>query len=125
MSNTMTRKEFASAVVSTISSIHHFYREVDRLITGLRDRLAEQPDSLKLLPGVFTKAGQNETRRIIRNEYGALFAPEIGEEDEGDEDVEENEDEGDDPEEELNQGPRKGTPAQVGANQPLLAVRIV
>ncbi len=125
MSNTITREDFASAVASAITSVHHLYREVDRLITGLRDRLAEEPNSFKLLPGVFTKAGQNQTRRIIRNEYGALFAPEIGEDGEGDEDEEENDDEGDDQEEEVNHSLRKGVPAQIGATQPLLAVRVV
>ncbi|WP_348263275.1 hypothetical protein P8935_01660 [Telmatobacter sp. DSM 110680] len=125
MSNTITREEFASAVASTIASTHHLYREVDRLITGLRDRLAEEPNSLAFLAGVFGKAGRDQTRRIIRNEYGALFSPAIGEDDEGDEDEDEIEDEGDEPEEELDHKPLKGIPAQIGANQPLLAVRIV
>jgi hypothetical protein len=124
MNNTTTREEFASAVASTISSIHHLYREVDRLITGLRDRLVEEPDSFSFLVGIFSKAGTNQTRRIIRNEYGALFAPIIGEDDDGDEDEDEVEDDGDEPEEELNHK-RKGTPAQIGAKQALLAVRIV
>jgi hypothetical protein len=125
MSNTITREEFASAVGSTISSIHHLYREVDRLITGLRDRLVEEPDSLSFLVGVFSKAGPSQTRRIIRNEYGALFAPIIGEDDDGDEDEGEIEDDGDEAEEELNHKSRKGTPAQIAAKQALLAVRIV
>jgi hypothetical protein len=125
MSSAVTREDFASAVASAISSIHHLYREVDRLITGLRDRLAEEPDSLALLGGVFSKAGRDQTRRIIRNEYGALFAPEIGEDDEADEDEDEIEDEGDEPEEGVNLKPRKGTPVQIGADQALLAVRIV
>jgi hypothetical protein len=125
MSNTITREEFASAVGSTISSIHHLYREVDRLITGLRERLVEGPDSFSFLVGIFGKAGTNQTRRIIRNEYSALFAPIIGEDDDGDEDEDEVEDDGDEPEEELNHKPGKGTPAQIGAKQALLAVRIV
>lgn len=125
MSNTITREEFASAVASAISSIHHLYREVDRLITGLRERLVEEADPLSFLVGVFSKAGPSQTRRIIRNEYGALFAPISGEDDDGDEDEDEVEDEGDEPEEELNHKPRKGTPAQIGAKQALLAVRIV
>jgi hypothetical protein len=124
MSNTITREEFASAVASTITSVHHLYREVDRLITGLRDRLVEEPDSLPFLAGVFSKAGPSQTRRIIRNEYGALFAPIIGEDDDG-EDEDEVEDDGDEPEEELKHKPLKGTPAQIGATQALLAVRIV
>jgi len=125
MSNAITREEFASAVASAISSIHHLYREVDRLITGLRDRLAEEPNSLAFLAGAFSKAGRDQTRRIIRNEYGALFTPAIGDDDEVDEDEDEIEDEGDEPEEELNHKPRKGIPAQIGASQALLAVRIV
>jgi hypothetical protein len=125
MSNTITREEFASAVASTISSTYHFYREVDRLITGLRDRLVEEPDSLSFLVGVFSKAGSSQTRRIIRNEYGALFAPIIGEDEDGDEDESEIEDDGDEAEEELNHKSRKGSPAQIGAKQALFAVRIV
>src|ERR1035441_6417369 len=63
MSNSITREEFASAVASTITSVHHLYREVDRLITGLRDRLVEEPDSLPFLAGVFSKAGGSRPRR--------------------------------------------------------------
>jgi hypothetical protein len=125
MSNTITREEFAAAVISAISSVHHLYREVDRLIAGLGDRLAEEPDSLVLVPGVFRKAGRAQARRIIRNEYGLLFTPEIAEGDEGDEDEDEGEDEGDEPEDEVNQKARKGAPAQIGAAQSLVAVRIV
>ena len=71
---------------------------------------------MSFLVGVFSKAGPSQTRRIIRNEYGALFAPIIGEDDDGDED---------EAEEELNHKSRKGTPAQIAAKQALLAVRIV
>jgi hypothetical protein len=125
MSSTITREDFASAVASAIKSVHHLYREVDRLITGLCAQLAEEPDSLVLIPGVFRKAGSAQTRRIIRNEYGLLFALKIGEEDDGDEEEDEVEDDGDEPEEEPNRKPRKGTPAQLGGEQALLAVRIV
>jgi hypothetical protein len=124
MTNTITREDFASAVASAISSVHHLYREVDRLITGFCAQLAEEPDSLVLLPGVFRKAGTAQTRRIIRNEYGLLFAIKIGEDD-ADEDEDEIEEDGDEPQEELNQKQRKGTPAQLGGEQALLAVRIV
>jgi len=125
MSSTITREEFASAVASAITSVHHLYREVDRLITGLCAQLAEEPDSLVLLPGVFRKAGPSQTRRIIRNEYGLLFTFKIGEDDDGDEDEDDVEDDGDEPEEGLNHKPQKGTSAQIGANQALLAVRVV
>jgi hypothetical protein len=125
MSNTITREEFASAVGSTISSVYHLYREIDRLITGLRERLTEEPDSLPFLVGVFSKAGSSKTRRVIRNEYGGLFTPKAGEDVDGDEDEDEIEDDGDEPEVELNHKPQKGTPAQLGAEQALLAVRIV
>src|SRR5579863_1682749 len=110
MRSSITREEFASAVVSTILSIHHLYREVDRLITGLREQLAEEPNSLTVLAGAFGKAGKDQTCRIIRNEYGALFTQAIDQDDEGDEDEDEIEDEGDEREEELNNKPRRGIP---------------
>jgi len=125
MSNTITREEFASAVASAISSVHHLYREVDRLITGIKDRLEEERDPLSILAGVFSKAGPSQTRRVIRNEYGGLFASKMGDDVDGDEDEDEIEDDGDEPQEELNQKQRKGAPAQFGAEQALLAVRIV
>jgi len=125
MSKTIAREEFASAVASAISSVHHLYREVDRLIIGIKDRLEEEGDPLSFLAGVFSKAGPSQTRRVIRNEYGALFDPKTGEDDDGDEDEDEVEDDGDVPEEELNHKPQKGTSAQIGAKQALLAVRVV
>ena len=47
MSSTITPEQFASAVAAAISSVRHLYSEVDRLVIGLRERLADEPDSLR------------------------------------------------------------------------------
>src|ERR1017187_1299467 len=100
MSGTITQEQFASAVASAISSVHHLYREVDRLMSGLREGLAEEPEPLAPFIG-FAKACRNQTRLVIRNEYGALFVPIASNVEIGDEDDEEgSDDEGDDTEEE-------------------------
>jgi len=127
MTNSITREEFASAVAATISSIHHLYREVDRLITGISDRLLEEPDPLKLYGGAFRKAGRDQTRRMIRDEYSALFVPAMGNDEDGDdeEDEEEEPEEGDEAEEEDLITKKKRTPPQIRGDESLLAVRIV
>jgi hypothetical protein len=126
MSSTITREQFASAVASAISSVHHLYREVDRLMSGLRDRLADEPDSLSPVSLTFAKAGRDQTRVIVRNEYSALFAPTVSDDEGGDEDEEEFDEEGDETEDE-DTGVKKSkrAPAEIAANVPLLAVRIV
>ena len=126
MSNTVTREQFASAVASAISSVHHLYREVDRLMSGLRDRLADEPDSLSPVSLTFAKAGRDQTRLMVRNEYSALFAPTVSDDEGGDEDEEEFDEEGDEAEDEdMGLKKSKRVPAEIAANIPLLAVRIV
>ena len=126
MSNTITREQFASAVASAISSVHHLYHEVDRLITGLRESLAEEPESLNPIRGTFGKSGRDQTRLIIRNEYGALFASMLNDEDGGDENEDDAEDEGDEVKTNI-PVPRVASalPPEIASSQPLLAVRVV
>ena len=50
MSDT-TREEFSSAVAAAISSVHHLYREVARLIAELREALSEEPGALTPVRG--------------------------------------------------------------------------
>ncbi len=124
--STITREEFASAVAAAISSVQHLYREVDRLIVGLRDMLAEEPNSLIPVRGTLFKLGRDQSRLVIRNEYGSLFAPAIIDEDdedteEEDEEIDENAEEADD---DVETGRRKRRPAEIAADQPLLALRI-
>jgi len=126
MSSSVTREQFASAVASAISSVHHLYREVDRLMSGLRDRLADEPASLSPVSLTFAKAGRDQTRIVVRNEYSALFAPTVSDDEDGDEDEEEFDEERDETEDEdigLKKGKR--SPATIAASVPLLAVRIV
>jgi hypothetical protein len=120
----ITREEFAAAVAAAVSSVHHLYREVDRLIVGLRDALAAEPCPLTPVRGTLGKSGRDQGRFVIRYEYGTLFSAQPSDEealgeDEDEEDVEEaDEEEG---------GPRvhKYKPREIVAGQPLLAVRIV
>jgi hypothetical protein len=124
MSDPTKRQEFAAAVASAISSIHHLYREVDRLMSGLREHLAEEPDPLSFVGGTFAKAGRDQTRLTIRNDYGALFGPAIA--DEVDEEDEEFEDEGEEVEDENAKAKnKKRPPVELAANEPRLAVRIL
>jgi hypothetical protein len=125
MNSTVTREQFASAVSSAISSIHHLYREVDRLVSGLREHLAEEPNSLTMISGTFSKGSRDQARLIVRNEYGALFGPAISDDEASDEDEEEIDEEGDEAEDEDGSAKRKRTPAQIAADEPLLGVRVV
>lgn len=124
----ITREQFAAAVATAISSVYHLYREVDRLMVGLRESLAEEPDSLLAVRGTsMGKAGRDPGRLVLRYEYGTLFGPAMLdesdlEEDDEDEGDEEGDDEGDNEDEGGKRKKRK--PADIAADQPLLAVHI-
>ena len=122
--SSVNREQFASAVASAISSVQHLYREIDRLIVGVREMLSEAPDSLVPVPGTLGKLGHNQGRFVIRNEYGVLFAPNSDEDDAEDEEEEELDDNADEVDEELGAGRRKRPPAEIVSDQPLLAVRV-
>lgn len=124
--STLSREEFASAVAAAISSVHHLYREINHLIVGLREMLEEEPHSLKPVRGTLGKFGGNLSRLVVRNEYGVLFEPRLNEDDdegieEEDEELDDNAEDGD---EEIESVRRKRPPAEILADQPLLAVRI-
>lgn len=121
----ITREQFAEAVAAAISSVHHLYREVYRLMSGLRDDLADAEPSFRVMRGSLLKGGRDHTRLVIRNEYGALFAPmgtEVEEADDEDEDAMDDAEGGDDETDDADEK-RKG-PAEIAADQALLVVRI-
>jgi hypothetical protein len=124
----ITREQFAAAVAAAISSVYHLYREVDRLLVGLRDALAEEPIPLAPVRGTFSaKAGRDPGRLVLRHEYGTLFKPispdeedlDDDDEDEGDDEA----DEGDGEEAREKQGKEKRA-ADIAADQPLLGLRV-
>ena len=119
----ITREEFASAVAATISSVHHLYREVTRLIEGLRDALSEEPGALIPVRGsAVGKSRLNPARFVVRDAYGALFKPVVSDEevDAAEDDEEESDADADDG----GQG-RTRRPVELVADLPLLAVRMV
>ena len=119
----ITREEFASAVAATISSVHHLYREVARLIEGLRDALSEEPDALIPVRGsAFGKSRLDPTRFVIRDAYGVLFKPVVS-----DEEVDAAEDDEEESDADSDDGGHVGTrkPVELVADQPLMAVRVV
>jgi hypothetical protein len=121
----ITREQFASAVAVAISSVQHLYREVDRLIVGLRDALAEEPNPLVPVRGTLGKGVRDQTRFVVRNEYGSLFGPLVADEEDVEEDDENLEEETEDAEDDETDGAaRKRSPAEMAADQPLLAIRI-
>lgn len=125
----ITREQFASAVAAAISSVHHVYRALDRLMLELRQSLAEPPTPLAHMPGTGGgKSGRDPGRLVLRHEYGTLFKGGLGDED----DVEEDEDEEEDEEELEHEGEddeaehpkrKRGSPS-IAADKPLMALRI-
>ena len=85
----MTREQFASSVVAAISSVDHLYRELDRLIAGLRGALGEPPHPLALVRGTLGKSGRYPARFLVRYEYGVLLEAVAS-----DGDIEDDEDDG-------------------------------
>lgn len=117
----LTEEQFRNAVAAAISGVEHLYREVDLLIAGLREALAEEPEPLTLKRGTLGKSGKAESKRVVvRHEYGALFEPAADEDDEGDDDEDEEPEDAD-----AKPSRQKGRARhEVAAGQPLLAVRI-
>ncbi len=119
----ITREEFASAVAATTSSVHHLYREVTRLIEGLRDALSEEPGALIPVRGsAVGKSRLNPARFVVRDAYGALFKPVAP-----DEEVDAAEDDEEESDADVDDGGQGRTrrPVELVADQPLLAVRMV
>ena len=88
----LTRDQFRVAVAATLSSVHHLYREIDRLTAGLREALAEEPPRLEAVRGVTGgKGGRDPSRLLVRNELGMLFRASEGDEDEDEDEDEEDE----------------------------------
>jgi hypothetical protein len=126
----ITREQFATAVSTAITSVRHLYREIDRLIVGLRDELAAPPLPLEPIRNTFGKGfgkGSGEQARLVmRNDAGALFGPATRDDEADDDDEEEGSPDDGDTEEEEHSGRRKRRPpVELAAKQPLLAVRIV
>ena len=115
----MTREQFAASVAAAISSVDHLYREVDRLIAGLREGLEEAPNPLAPVRGNLGKSPRNPARFVVRYEYGLLLGPAALDDDAEDdvEDLEEDDESG------SVVSPKSGPPEIVGG-QPLLAVRV-
>jgi len=118
----LTSAQFRAAVAAAISGVEHLYREVDLLITRLREELAEEPEPLTLKRGTLGRSGKEDSKRVVvRYEYGALFEPAI---DEG-EDAEDDDEDDEDGPERLTAGRKaKARRHEIVAGQPLLAVRI-
>jgi hypothetical protein len=118
----ISREQFASSVSATLFGVHHLYRELHRLIAGLRDALKGGSSPLGLVVGNTPGRGRDETRLIVRNEYGLLLGPLDAEEDS------EEEAEDEDPEENLDlsakPGRRRTPPIEIDAGEPLLALRL-
>ena len=122
MSDT-TREEFASAVAAAISSVHHLYREVERLIAELREALGEEPGALIRVRGSADgKSRLNPKGFVVRDAYGVLFKPVVS-----DQELDAAEDDEEDSDAESDDGGHGGTgrPVELVANQPLMAARVV
>lgn len=126
----LTAQQFQEAVAAAIEGVENLYRQVDLLIAKLREQLAEEPDPLKLVRGTLGKSGKEDSKRVVvRYEYGALFEPATGD----DEDLDDEDDVVDDDAEDedvddsvgsKSKGKHKGGGHEIVAGQPLLAVRI-
>ena len=122
-----TRTEFADAVGAAIAGVRHFYREVDRLVAGIRDALRSEPEPLKVMRGSTGKgsSAKQHGRVVLRDEYAILFEPDAEQDEALADDPEDDDDEeGDEPEDEPQGGKRKSAPIELEPDQPLLALRL-
>lgn len=114
----VSREEFAEAVAATIGSVHHFYREVGRLYTALRETLQSEPDPFVPVGGYGAKPSKDIDRTIVRNWFGQLFEPNLAGEEEEEDDVDEDDaDEG-------TTSRRKQAPALLYPDHPMLVVKL-
>ncbi|MCC6909121.1 MAG: hypothetical protein IT430_14355 [Phycisphaerales bacterium] len=117
----LTREEFAVAVHSTISSVHHLYKEVGRLYVALRDALQAEPVPFVAIGGFPAKVSRDGSRTIARSFFGQLFEPSLI-----DDLSQEDEEMEDDEEEEIDEEstPKKGGKTPVQLSGRLLAVKL-
>ena len=126
--SSIARQEFASAVAAAVVSVQHLSREVDGVLVGLREALAEDDPPLAPLRGTLVRTGKvGSGRLVLRYEYGGLFAPPLDDADLEDEDDTEGDDDGDgeDRDDDDADRPRRKRPLEILSDQPLLAVRVV
>src|SRR5262249_45105411 len=122
-----TRTEFADAVGAAIAGVRHFYREVDRLVAGIRDALRSEPEPLKVMRGSTGKgsSAKQHGRVVLRDEYAILFEPDAEQDEALADDPEDDDDEeGDESEDETQGSKRKSAPIELEPDQPLLALRL-
>ncbi len=116
----VSREQFREAVASTVGSVHHFYREVARLYTALREAIQSEPDPFMALGGYAAKASNDPDRTLVRNWFGQLFEPNMA----GEEEFDEERDGDDDDESEDAGGTKKRAPAELYPDRPVLIVKL-
>jgi len=120
----LTREQFATAVAEALSSVQHLHREVHHLMARLRDVLGQGSARLNTVTGTMPGISRDDTRMVLRHEYGLLLAPadsdEAGSEDEGEDALEETPEEEDVP----RPGRRRTPPIEIEASRRLLAIRV-
>src|SRR4051795_12363713 len=89
----LTREQFATAVAEALSSVQHLHREIHHLMARLRDVLGQGSARLNTVTGTMPGISRDDTRMVLRHEYGLLLAPadsdEAGSEDEDEDALEE------------------------------------
>jgi hypothetical protein len=119
----ITREQFATAVSATLESVHHLYREVHRLLVGLREGLAELPDALAFVGGATGRSSRDQGRLVLRNEYSLLFKESVDDHEEP-EDEDDESDDIDDEGDSAQPTRRKRPPAVIAGSDVMLAVGI-
>lgn len=113
----ISRDEFRDAAAATIASVHHFYREVGRLYSSLRDTLQAEPNPLVAIGGLAARASRTGERTNVRNWYGELFETNLDDGEAGDDEFDTDEDDEESPK-------KKGAPVILDSLRSLLVVKL-
>ncbi len=122
--NDVTPQQFAESVRAAIGTVRHFYTQIDRLNTALRDALVCDPDRLTVLGGLPPKPEMESNFRVIRYDYGLVYHGGVCDDED---DVDEGPG-GDDPLEDGDDGEtpqKKARTIDLFPHQPVLPVRIL
>ena len=118
-------EQFAESVRTAIGTVTHFYSQIDRLNSMLKEVLTTGDNEFSMLCEIPRQPERRKgTARVIRYDYGFLFTADASDVDE-DTDIEDELAEDNEVDEETKKPKKKGRRVEIREDQPLLVVHTI